>query len=1368
MRVPFRQGIVSAPDNFLGLSSGTVDLAIPSGEYLTVTFADGTADYLLTETASVSSAWTGPFTNGTSYWLYWDINTSTGAKTYGFTDIKPQVGATTPLNTIDQDGTAVPLLNSQMWFNTSKGVMYEYNAEASRWIRKVRCLAAELHQGNNLISTSANSPVYTGTQVGMNVGCTAGSLVFDATSHVIRKHNGTFYTTEDAVSTGIGNSTHVKLESIAITAVATANMAAYTMVRLIDFNQIAPATNLLTDAGIYGLIEQDVNVGDSVTIVREGVVTNPSWDWSSGSVNAPLFVQPDGVLTTQPQPSQPVGLVISSDSILLTATIVDNISLIRAGVTIVGPDSGVEVTGTTGDFSEAFTIALTNDLAAVEALGTTGVVHRTGDGEWSAENVRLTSEVSGTLPTANGGTGSNGLVAGFVQSAGSGAPLFSSPTIQGSVISGDIAGNAAGVTGVVPVYRGGTGGINQTEAINALTPPQSASTAGKALVSNGTDVNWETVANGTVTHVGVASTSPGVAVSGSPIVSSGDITISLTGKLQSIDQLVTSGFVSITPDGSAITHNVASSSGTVTIGNGTGAAATDLDINLPAVNTHGHYVDVIADQYGRVVWGSPTLNWSKVVSTPLTIAGYGIGDAYTKTETDAKTWNWSAITALPYTIDGFGIVDAYTKTEVDALVWNWSSIANTPGTLAGYGITDGVKNAGGASSISVGASINKPAAGVSGRIYIDTTTNLFSYDNGGAWVTVGGTGSVTSVTVAAPGDGLSVTNPTVTTSGTIAITLADDLAAVEGLSTTGLIVRTGTNAWSSREIVGDPGSITVTNGDGVGGDITLGLPAIATPGSYYNVTVDATGRVTSGSTSFVVDWDSITNKPTSVSGYAITDAVTVATVNQANGVCGLDNTGKIPQANLPAIAITDVFVCADQVTQLALAAQPGDVAIRTDENKTYILRGGVASTMSNWSQILSPAAAGGGGGVTYVQATSSNPDLIISGGPILDVGTLTFDITGNLGRASALSPTASGILRVGPSWSTGNVSLTTEVDGVLPVPSGGTGAASLTGYVKGNGTSAFTAVAKIPVADIDGAIAADASTLTGVVSIANGGTGQSTRSAAINSLLPLQTVGVLVSDGTDPSWTTAIPSNYIVGAVPLATTATTASDSLALGGVAANEFVTSLGNNATGTWNISVSGNAATATNASQLNGMPASQFASATGGNVSGNWNINSVNVTGVVAIANGGTGATTAATAINAILPAQAGNAGKMLSTDGTEASWQVVDLNTVASRYIADIINVVDADAVASASMLGALVRMNSTAAHTFTISLDSVVNIPERGVITVRGVGIGAVTIVGEAGVTINTPGTLNLRARHSTVQLIKVGPNEWDIIGDIEL
>jgi hypothetical protein len=63
----------------------------------------------------------------------------------------------------------------------------------------------------------------------------------------------------------------------------------------------------------------------------------------------------------------------------------------------------------------------------------------------------------------------------------------------------------------------------------------------------------------------------------------------------------------------------------------------------------------------------------------------------------------------------------------------------------------------------------------------------------------------------------------------------------------------------------------------------------------------------------------------------------------------------------------------------------------------------------------------------------------------------------------------------------GTVSLTTEVTGTLPVANGGTGATTLTGVLKGNGTSAVTA-SSVNLA----------SEVTGTLPVANGGIGAAT------------------------------------------------------------------------------------------------------------------------------------------------------------------------------------------------------------------------------------------------------------------------------------
>jgi hypothetical protein len=78
--------------------------------------------------------------------------------------------------------------------------------------------------------------------------------------------------------------------------------------------------------------------------------------------------------------------------------------------------------------------------------------------------------------------------------------------------------------------------------------------------------------------------------------------------------------------------------------------------------------------------------------------------------------------------------------------------------------------------------------------------------------------------------------------------------------------------------------------------------------------------------------------------------------------------------------------------------------------------------------------------------------------------------------------------------------------GVVSVAGGGTGVSTLTGYVKGSGTSPLTASATIPVGD-----------LSGTLGVANGGTGLSSPGTSGN---------VLTSDGTN--WTsTALPSSAV-------------------------------------------------------------------------------------------------------------------------------------------------------------------------------------------------------------------------------------------------
>ena len=66
----------------------------------------------------------------------------------------------------------------------------------------------------------------------------------------------------------------------------------------------------------------------------------------------------------------------------------------------------------------------------------------------------------------------------------------------------------------------------------------------------------------------------------------------------------------------------------------------------------------------------------------------------------------------------------------------------------------------------------------------------------------------------------------------------------------------------------------------------------------------------------------------------------------------------IPQTSASPLTITDVFVVNSEAAMLALStAQVGDVAIRTDQNKSYILSSSAPGTLSNWKELLTPPDA---------------------------------------------------------------------------------------------------------------------------------------------------------------------------------------------------------------------------------------------------------------------------------------------------------------------------------------------------------------------------------------------------------------------------
>lgn len=95
-------------------------------------------------------------------------------------------------------------------------------------------------------------------------------------------------------------------------------------------------------------------------------------------------------------------------------------------------------------------------------------------------------------------------------------------------------------------------------------------------------------------------------------------------------------------------------------------------------------------------------------------------------------------------------------------------------------------------------------------------------------------------------------------------------------------------------------------------------------------------------------------------------AATKNTGEASGNVPILDANGKLSSNVIPAIAITDVFEASTQAQMLALNAQMGDICIRTDENKIYILKQTPASTLANWIPIEIPVSVSSVNGKTGV------------------------------------------------------------------------------------------------------------------------------------------------------------------------------------------------------------------------------------------------------------------------------------------------------------------------------------------------------------------------------------------------------------------
>lgn len=139
---------------------------------------------------------------------------------------------------------------------------------------------------------------------------------------------------------------------------------------------------------------------------------------------------------------------------------------------------------------------------------------------------------------------------------------------------------------------------------------------------------------------------------------------------------------------------------------------------------------------------------------------------------------------------------------------------------------------------------------------------------------------------------------------------------------------------------------------------------------------------------------------------------------------------------------------------------------------------GLGGTVNTWSNTNTFSSTTNNFGTSTATGTTN-----LASGATLSGSTKTV----NIGTGGVAGSTTTITIGATAGTSTTTLNGTVSLANALSVGNGGTGATTLTGYVKGSGTSALTASSTIPTSDLSGSIALG-SQVSGTLLIANGGT----------------------------------------------------------------------------------------------------------------------------------------------------------------------------------------------------------------------------------------------------------------------------------------
>lgn len=383
------------------------------------------------------------------------------------------------------------------------------------------------------------------------------------------------------------------------------------------------------------------------------------------------------------------------------------------------------------------------------------------------------------------------------------------------------------------------------------------SSTGRIEVGDGMFWNSINTSNASVSSIGITA-GAGISVSGSPVTSSGNISVGLSntgvwsGTYSYISSLTTNAQGQITaissgsaPTGGTVTSITAGtglSGGTITTSGTISLANTAVTSGIYAypssvsVNAQGQLTNITA--------GSAVITLSGAVTGSGTL-GSTLETSLNSSQTingNPLTFNWSNLGVLPgyqlthllaesspanYFTEQVGIGSGGTYrgwqhvySPGSSSVFNTSYSLQFYHPLTGMLVPFSITTFGGALISRFGTQLdmgNNKIFGLATPVN-STDASTKGYVDGKTWPYVSSVACTGST-------GLSVSGSPITSSGTLSLTLGIELQALSGLNTTGLVARTGSASYAPRTLTAGTG-ISITNGDGIAGNPTLSVSSI--------------------------------------------------------------------------------------------------------------------------------------------------------------------------------------------------------------------------------------------------------------------------------------------------------------------------------------------------------------------------------------------------------------------------------------------------------------------------------------------------------------------------------------------------------------